>query len=297
MAQFKEVAPAPYTPAVARQKIRTLIGNAGPQTADTLSGLLVWYRDVVDDELIAAWKGDDRANLPALETPLADSRVASAIVEFSWRQQRAATFVLAYAPMLGDLMARYPGSAEPFLYDLLLPPVLPKLQADAVCRILLDMPDTGTWKKRALEILPYYRLAARDLLVQDLHGTDQEKTYRAQFWLAELKLSVPGTSDPPQQVRRPMPLPSPPSAPPPAPVASRPSILNPATSDALSQRPHIVDQPAASSSFPYRGPMSGTLKCSGDPVPPERRIRLPRGCRWEIYSSTSTESPGTRGWC
>jgi hypothetical protein len=276
VAQFKEVAPAPYTTAVARQKIRTLIGNAGPgagqQTIDTLSGLLVWYRDVVDDELIAAWKGDNRANVPALITPLADSRLASAIVEFSWRQQPAAAFVLAYAPMLGDLMARYPASAEPFVHDLLLMPDLPKAQADAVCRILLDMPDTGTWKKTALQILPHYRLSARDLLLQDLHGNNQEKMYRAQFWLADLKLSVPGATSDPQPVRRPMPVPSA--------VASRAAgpnqnTSNPATPDTWSQRPHIVDQPSASSALPYSGPRSGTLKCSGDPVPPNGEYVFP----------------------
>jgi hypothetical protein len=280
-AQFKETAPAPYTPAVARQKIRALIGSVEPgngqQTVDTLSGLLVWYRDVVDDELIAAWKGDDRANLPALITSLADARVASAIVEFSWREQRAATFTLTYAPMLGDLMARYQGSAGPFLYDLLLPPDLPKPQADAVCRILLDMPDTGNWKKKALQVLPYYRQSARDLLLQDLRGNNQEKVYRAQFWLADLKLNVPGvTSDPPQP-RRPM---APSAPPPPAPVVSR---ANPAPSDTFSQRPHIIEQPAQQPSAalmpysrpPYNGPRSGTLKCSGDPVPPNAEYVFP----------------------
>jgi hypothetical protein len=275
-AQFKEVAPAPWTTAVARQKIRTLIGNAGPdngrQTVDTLSGLLVWYRDVVDDELIAAWKGDNRANVPALITPLADSRLASAIVEFSWRQQPAAAFTLTYAPMLGDLMARYPGSAEPFVHDLLLMPDLPKPQADAVCRILLDMPDTGTWKKTALQILPHYRLSARDLLLQDLHGNNQEKTYRAQFWLADLKLSVPGAATDPQPARRPMQ--------PPAPVASRApapnqNTSNPGTSDTWSQRPHIVDRPSASSALPYSGPRSGTLKCTGEPVLPNGEYVFP----------------------
>jgi hypothetical protein len=196
-AQFKETPPAPYTPAAARQKIRTLIENATPanrqQTNDTLSGLLVWYRDVVDDELIAAWKGDNRANLPPLITSLADSRVAAAIVEFSWHQQRAATFNLAYAPVLGDLMARYQGSADPFLRDLLGPaaaggpmPELSQTEADAVCRILLDMPDTGTWRKTALQILPHYRPAAQNLLLQDLRGGNQEKFYRAQFWLTDL---------------------------------------------------------------------------------------------------------------
>ncbi len=111
-AQFKETPPAPYTPDVAREKIRTLLGNADAgsrqQTAATLTGLLVWYRDIVDDELIAAWKGDARASLPGLMAPLADARVAAAIVDFSWRQQRDATFNFTYAPMLGDLMTRYP---------------------------------------------------------------------------------------------------------------------------------------------------------------------------------------------
>jgi hypothetical protein len=68
-AQFKETPPAPYSPAVARQKIRMLLESGDPdnrrQTADALSGLLVWYRDIVDDELIAAWRGEKRAKLPA----------------------------------------------------------------------------------------------------------------------------------------------------------------------------------------------------------------------------------------
>jgi hypothetical protein len=131
-----------------------LLDNVDPdnrqQTAETLSGLLVWYRDLVDDELITAWKGDGRANLPALMAPLADSRVASAIVDFSWRQQHPAAFNLKYAPLLGDLMARYPASADTFLHDLLGPAAgggqmldLSQPVADAVCRILLDMPDAG----------------------------------------------------------------------------------------------------------------------------------------------------------
>jgi hypothetical protein len=287
-AQFKETAPAPYTPAVARQKIRALIGNAGSQTGgsqtvDALSGLLVWYRDVIDDELIAAWKGDDRANLPALITSLADARVAAAIVEYSWREQRAATFTLANAPMLGDLMARYQGSAAPFLYDLLLPPDLPKAQADAVCRILLDMPDTGNWKKKALQILPYYRLSARDLLVQDLHGNNQEKVYRAQFWLTDLKISVPGVTSEPQQARRPAP---PPAAATAGRVVTQNQVaMNQTTPDQFSQRPHIVEQPAPQqsgslissgpSALPYTGPRSGTLKCAGGAVPPNAEYVFP----------------------
>jgi hypothetical protein len=289
VAQFKEVPPAPYTPAVARQKIRTSIGNVtpgnGPQTVDTLSGLLVWYRDVVDDELIAAWKGDDRANLPALITPLADARVASAIVEFSWHQQRAATFTIPYAPMLGDLMARYQGSADPVLHDLLGGQLdLPKPQADAVCRILLDMPDTGNWKKTALQILPRYRLSARDLLVQDLHGNNQEKVYRAQFWLTDLKLNVPGVTSDPAPVRRGTPLPPPAAN---RVVMGNQPPVNQTMPDQLSQRPHIVEQPAPQpttslrsgdtgpSALPYSGTKSGTLKCSGDPVPPNAEYVFP----------------------
>lgn len=287
-AQFKETPPAPYASAVARQKIRTLIRDVAPgngqQTADTLTGLLIWYRDIVDDELIAAWKGDARAFLPALITPLADARVASAIVDFSWRQQRPATFSLTYAPMLGDLMARYEGSADPFLNDLLGPaakggkmPELSQPEADAVCRILLDMPDTGDWKKIALKILPHYRMTARNLLMQDLRANNQEKIYRAQFWLADLKLNAPSDQ---QEPRRKL-MPSPP------PVTSRAPTGNQTTSDALSQRPHIVEQPSSSLQSsdsgdapvypfsaarlpqPYSGPRSGTLKCSGGPVPPD----------------------------
>ena len=269
-AQFKETPPAPYTSAVARQKIRTLIAGAEPgnrqQTVDTLSGLVVWYRDTVDDEVIAAWKRDGRENLPALITPLADARLASAIVEFSWHERRAETFNLTYAPMLGDLMERYHASADPFLRDLLGPavaggpiPDLTQPEAAAVCRILLDMPDTADWKKTALQILPHYRPIAQDLLLHDLRGNNQEKIYRAQFWMSDLKMNVPGvTSDPPN--RRKLTAP-----PPPAPTVTQPS------SGLMAQRPHIVEQPNA----PYAGPTSGTLKCSGDPVPPNAEYVFP----------------------
>jgi hypothetical protein len=253
--QFKEIPPAPYTPALARQKIRTLLENGDPgnrqQTAETLSGLLVWYRDIVDDELIAAWQGDARANLPALMPLLADSRVASAIVELSWRQQRPIAFNLTYAPMLEDLMARYPESADPFLRDLLGSvaaggpmPALSQPEADAVCRILLDMPDTGNWKTAAAQILPHYLRTAQNLLLQDLHGNDREKSYRAQIWLAELKLNVPdSTSDRPMQSRTLMRSPSP----------VYPSYSGP----------------------PYSGPRSGTLTCTGAPVPPNGEYVFP----------------------
>ncbi len=248
-AQFKEVAPAPYSAAVARQKIRTSIGSVtpdnGPQTSDALSKLLVWYRDIVDDELIAAWKRDDRANLPALITPLADSRLALAIVEFSWRQQPAATFNLNYAPMLGDLMSRYQSSAEPFLRDLLEPavPDLPQTAADAVCRILLDMPDTGTWRKTALQILPKYRPTAQALLTQDLRGSNQEKMYRAQFWMADLKLNVPAvTSDQRKAARQARAAPSPANRPRGCRKSKQRKSKHRQSTIVLTARPHIVDQ-------------------------------------------------------
>jgi hypothetical protein len=260
--QFKQTPPAPYVPTAARLKIRTLLQNLDPEnqtrTVDTLSGLLVWYRDIIDDEIIAAWKSDEKANLPPLMTPLADARVASAIVEISWRQQRPAAFTLFYAPMLGDLMARYPASAEPFLADLLgQTPDLSPSEAETVCRILLDMPDSGNWKKVALQVLPHYRPAAQSLLLQDLHGTDQEKMYRARFWLSDLKLSDP---DAPANDRKPL---------------SRPvSRSAPATGSSSPPRPHIVDEASAGDSiaggsiaFPYTGPTAGTLKCSGDQIP------------------------------
>ncbi len=270
-AQFKQTAPAPYPPAVARQKIRMLLESGDPdkrqQTTETLSGLLVWYRDIVDEELIAAWStGDHRAELAALMPLYADSRVASGIVEFSWHQGRASTFSLAYAAMLGDLMARYPNSAAPFISDLTGPvagggqmPDLSPSEAEAVCRILLDMPETGNWKKIALQVLPRYRAAAQNLLVQDFRGDDKEKSYRAQVWMGELRLEVPGVTseDLGQRPRLMSRTASPGSA-----AGSGPTG-NQMPSETFGGRPHIVEQPSASV-----GPGSGTLKCVGDPVAP-----------------------------
>src|SRR3984893_13159775 len=204
-AQFKTVGPAPYSPTVAHQKIRTLLEGMDPnnsqKTIATLSGLLSWYRNILDEEMIAAWQKDTRANVTEAIQSLADSRAASAIVEFSWRERRQTAFNLAYAPMLGNLMARFPESAKPFLDDLLAVPSskqtpdLSQPEAEAVCRILLDMPDIGTWRKSALEILPRYRRAAESLLDQDVHGSDQEKSYQALRWQADLKVDAPGNGN------------------------------------------------------------------------------------------------------
>jgi TonB family protein len=197
-AQFKEVGPPPVSAPVAREQIRTLLEKVDPgnrqQTVATISGLLTWYRDLIDEELIAAWQKDGRAKIADLMESLADAHLASAIVGFSWRRQRQTTFTPAYAPMLGHLMARYQDSAKPFLDDLLGATAtgqqaldLSQGEAEAVCRILLDMPDVRTWKKSALQILPHYRQDAENLLVQDLQGSDRGKSNRAQLWLTDLK--------------------------------------------------------------------------------------------------------------
>jgi len=283
--QFKVVGPAPYSPTIARQKIRTLLEGVDPanrpQTVETLAGLLTWYRDIIDDELVSAWKKDGRANLTGLVEPLADSRVASGVVQFSWREQREAALRPAYATMFSNIMTRFPESAQPFLEDLLgqPAPVLSQPEAETVCRILMDMPDIGTWRKSALEILPHYRRVAEGLLAQDLHGSDQEKSYQAQRWLADLKMDSPGTLSPSAQQYPRYRLA-------PAPSASRPAVAvndSTPTGDQIAPPPR-QPAPTASNSAPtlqrpipaapvappatpsYNGPKSGTLESNGGPI-------------------------------
>jgi hypothetical protein len=250
-AQFKAVGPPPYTAAVARQKIKALVAKLDPadrqQSVTAISGLLGWYRDIADDELIAAWKKDDgRANLPDVIVTLADARVAAAIVEFSWRQQRQATFTLAYAPMLGNLMLRFPDSAKPFLDDLLgtpdaaspQPPELSEQEAYAVCRIILDMPDIRNWKANGLQILPHYREIAENLLAADKNEGDRDTQYRAMRWLADLR----------------------PTAPAPANAQTGRRVMQPST---------VLPPP------PSAQAKSGTLECNGDPIPPNAEYIFP----------------------
>src|ERR1700733_2127529 len=299
-AQFKVVGPAPVSPAVARQQIRTLLEKVDPsnrqQTIQTLTGLLAWYRDILDEELIAAWKKDPRANLTDVMESLADSRVASDVVEFSWREQPQAALNLTSAPMLGQLMVRFPESAKPFLDDLLgsggqQTPNLSEMEAKAVCRILLDMPDIGMWRQSALQILPHYRRTAESLLAQDLHGGDQEKSYQAQRWLSDLKSDVPAiANEQPSPRRRPMtttlspPSQSPAYQPPPsqspmperaasspqtAPVpAARAEVERPTVSAATTSAPPATPLPPAPvpAAPPYAGAKSGTLESSGGPI-------------------------------
>jgi hypothetical protein len=287
-AQFKVIGPPPFPPPVARQHIAELLqkvdsGNR-EQTAQTLTGLLSWYRDILDEELIAAWKKDTRPNLPELVETLADSRVAVAIVEFSWREQPQAAFNLGYAPMLGNLIARFPESAQPFLDDLLGPGGQRPLQLSegekqTVCRILLDLPEVGSWRRNALQILPRYRGAAESLLAQDLQGSDREKSFQAERWLADLRMGDP-QSDAPVVLRsqsnprsRPGVVLSPPSQvavnnPPPGKVQTasvpslrreldRPPVPAPAS-------PESTSMPVAQ---PYAGARSGTLQSNGAPIP------------------------------
>jgi hypothetical protein len=295
-AQFKVVGPAPYPPTVARQKIKTLLEGIDPanpkQTVDTLSGLLSWYRDIVDDELIAAWRKDARANLTEVMGPLADSRVASAVVEFSWRERREAAFNPTFAPMFENLMTRFPESAQPFLDDLLGPiasgqptPNLSQPEAETVCRILIDMPDIGTWRKSTQQILPHYRRVAESLLVQDAHGSDQEKSYQAQRWLADLKIDLPGiTTEQPSPRRRTAPDRSAvavnDSTPtgdqiasvPPLPRTAEDRPLTPAVATMPPAHPPLPTSPMPSAPIPsapppYSGARSGTLESTGGPIP------------------------------
>jgi hypothetical protein len=291
-AQFKVVGPPPYSPTVARQKIRTLLEAVDAanraETVRTLTGLLAWYRDLIDEELIAAWQKDSRANLTELMEPLADSRVAMAVVEFSWRQERPGAFTPAYAPMFVNLMTRFPESAQPFLDDLLgttptgrQTPDLSQPEAETVCRILLDMPDVGTWKKSALAILPHYRRVADTLLAQDLHGSDQEKSYRAERWLADLRSDgKQGLANEQQSPRRRLPPPrstvavndsTPTGDQKPTIVRSRASDGQPSSSVAANSnptRPSLqTSPPARSAPPPYTGAKSGTLECAGRPIP------------------------------
>ncbi len=278
-AQFKVVGPAPYPPSVAHQQIRALLEGVTPanrqQTVDTLTGLLSWYRDILDEELIAAWKKDTRANLSDLMEPLADARVASAVVEFSWREQRESAFQPAYAPMFANLMTRFPDSAQPFLDDLLRsPPDLSQPEAETVCRILFDMPDVGAWRQNALKILPHYRRVAEGVLAQDVHGSDQEKSYQAQRWLADLRTdgpgNTPGFANDQQSARRRL-TPRPavndntPTGDQAASASRQPLPAAPQASAPL--RPTPPPSPMPPATPPYNGAKSGTLESTGGPIP------------------------------
>jgi hypothetical protein len=287
-AQFKQVGPPPVSAPVARQQIRTLLETVDStnfkHTVDTISGLNVWYRDLADQELIAVWRGEGRAKLPPLLESLADAQVATAIVEFSWREQRDLAFTPEYAATLGMLMARYPASAKPFRDDLLTSGRVPDLSpavAETVCRILIDLPEVGTWRKDALQILPHYRSAAENVLNRDLRGGDGEKSTAAGFWLADLKWGSSDAVSAPPVIRRHA-------------VAVSPGSdrLPPSINSPVSSVPDPSESPEAPvrralQPVPLRGPhaappvtaptrqeapspvqaRSGTLQCAGAPIP------------------------------
>jgi hypothetical protein len=305
VAQFKVTGPAPYTPVVARQKIKALLDKADAanrkQTVDTLTGWLSWYRDIIDDELIAAWKKDSRANLPDVVQPLADARVATAVIDFSWRLQRPMAFLPAYAPMFEDMMIRFQDSAKPMLDDLVRaaaagqPLELSEQEAETVCRILLDMPDIGTWRKTAAQILPYYRDTAQLLLAVDVRGFPGEKRDRAEFWLYD-----------PRSPLRDNPAPSQPSSfsvrgqSPPAGSSSKPTLITPQPAPA----PALAAAPAAPPAQPYNGPKSGTMHCVGNPIAqnaeyvfeglPPVKLRVEFDAKnWAAFLSPGTEQTQT----
>src|SRR5689334_17727819 len=135
-AQFKEVGPPPFSESVAHQRMRTLLDQVNStnarETIDKLNSWTPWFRTVLDEELIAAWQRDSRQRLTVVMEPLADARVAAAVIDFSWRTRTDATLNPSYAPMFGQLMARYPESGATFVSDLLgsTPPALSPLAAE-----------------------------------------------------------------------------------------------------------------------------------------------------------------------
>jgi hypothetical protein len=263
-AQFREVGPAPFPPAQAHRKIRMLLDQVDAdnrqQTVKTIVGWLNWFRDALDDELIATWRGDKRVNLNLVIDELGDARVATEVIR-SWRQPGLGP---ATAPILTKLMARYSESASPFFHDVLQTPDLSGPEAEAVCRILLDLPDR--WRGNALQVLPHYRGAVQNLLAQDLRESDEEKVGRAQFWLRDLKWNVPGDASDDRGVRQalrirhaePMTSPDPPSPGP------RPSRLESGDSPAPGTPLPLSPGPPPTTSS---GAKSGVLECSGNPIP------------------------------
>jgi hypothetical protein len=229
--------------------------------------------------------------------PLATEQVAEAVVEFSWRQRSEATLNPEYAPLLEHLMTRYPRSGDLFLSDLLapVPPQFSPLEVETVCRILIDMPDLGIWHQSALQILPNYRATTDRLLAQDKQGGEQERSYRAQIWQAELRGETPGSYERHASVSRraaiEMPAPRdsggplllPPPASPsrtaaderpesvaanrPAPPPSVNSIPSPQATNSLPapEPPRGTSLPATPAA--YNGATSGTLECTGSPIP------------------------------
>ena len=258
LAQFREIGPPPFPPAQAHEKVRLLLEQVDPvnrrQTAKTIVGWLDWYRDVVDDEMIAAWKGENRVTLNLVVDELGDARVAAEIAR-SWRQPGLNP---AAAPILTKLITRYSESGAPFVHDLLRTPELSGPEAETVCRVLLDLPDR--WRDNALQVLPHYRGAAQSLLAKDLRESDEEKVGRAQFWLRDLRWNAQDDASGGSGSRQ-------------APRRREPAAIT--SSDPPPLRP---PQPTVSQTT-YIGAPSGTLTCGGV-IPQNAEFvfrNLPRG--------------------
>ena len=86
-------------------------------------------------------------------------------------------------------MFRYPESAKPMLDDMLgsQGPALSQAEAEALCQILIEMPDVGNWKESARRILPRYPAAVKSVLAREVSGSDKEKVLRAEQWQDDLQ--------------------------------------------------------------------------------------------------------------
>jgi hypothetical protein len=143
------------------------------------------------------------------------------------------------------------------------------------------MPEIGAWRQTALQVLPRYRALAQRLLTEDLGSDNRERQDRAGFWLDDPRSTLysgsnPGATPSPRLTPRSRPQiqdranrtdgpfigpgPEMDSPPPPPPTSPRPT---PSTSS----RPTLLAASEAPETPAYNGPMSGTLECSGSPIP------------------------------
>jgi hypothetical protein len=198
------------------------------------------------------------------------------------------------------MMIRFADSPKPMLDDLIRaaaagqPLELTETEAETVCRILLDMPDLGNWRKIAVQILPYYRETAQLLLAVDVRGFPGDQRDRAQYWLY----------DPRSPLRENQSTPAPPSAfsarrqtnagPAPLPTIDSSTAARPTLATAPAPAP--APAPTAAPAQPYNGPKSGTMHCIGNPIAqnaeyvfeglPPVKIRVEFDAKnWEAYLS------------
>ena len=270
-AQFKVTGPAPYTAVVARQNIKALLDNVDSshrkQTVATLTGWLPCGTGPSSTmKLIAAYgEKPGRASLPDVVRPLVDARVATAVIDFSWREQRDAAFLPDYAPMFEDMLIRVPDSAKPMQDDLVrAPPPTGQLRWSFQTKeqrhfaaFFLDMRSIGMWRKTAMQVLPFYRDMAQLLLAVDVRGFPGDKRDRAEFWLYDprstIRENAPSTPSSSFSVRG-RTAPAPAATPAPARTAAAAAPAAPV--------PPAAPAPVAT----YNGPKSATMHCVGNPI-------------------------------